>query len=340
MPAMTSQISDAPLLQRTDEALRRPLPAAVVAGRNVLAVIAADILAIPETSLARPWGWIGGSSAEVRYGIYRVSELFERAEVEARRTLARDDIDGGLAAALIAPSDAARWDLQGLLAPLAPTDLDANPGGGEWSIRRTMGHVINGQRAYGWATAWWQERGFAIDDPDLPGTPPDEVYAGLPDEDGDELAGSLWDLRSRLDAVLDLSAERLAGTPEDRLACATRWSGFAVTVAFRMGRWSSHLREHAIQIEKTLAMLGRTPTEPERLVRLTLAAYGRAESVVFGQPHADGAAEVIRTAVVEARESSPTRAGPRRPDRTTVDRRSRPGAGRRSSTQFRAPPER
>ena len=117
------------------------------------------------------------------------------------------------------------------------------------------------------------------------------------------MAGSLEDLRSRLDAILDLSAERLAGMPEELLAAATRWSGFAVTVGFRVGRWASHLREHTIQIEKTLAMLGRTPTEPERLVRLILAAYGRAEAVVFGQPEADAAAEVIRASVVEARQT-------------------------------------
>jgi hypothetical protein len=70
-----------------------------------------------------------------------------------------------------------------------------------------------------------------------------------------------------------------------------------------MARWSSHLREHTIQVEKTLAMLGRAPTEPERLIRLTLAAYGRAEAVVFGQPDADAAAGIIRAAVAEARDT-------------------------------------
>jgi hypothetical protein len=117
------------------------------------------------------------------------------------------------------------------------------------------------------------------------------------------MAGSIGDLRTRLDAILDLSAERLAGTPEERLAVATRWSGFAVTVGFRMGRWSSHLREHTIQIEKTLAMLGRAPTEPARLVRLALAAYGRAVAVVFGQPEANATAELIHASVAEARET-------------------------------------
>ena len=63
-----------------------------------------DILAIPESALARPWDWIGGSQEEVRYGPYRVHELFERAEIEARRALAARARDGGLAADLIAPA--------------------------------------------------------------------------------------------------------------------------------------------------------------------------------------------------------------------------------------------
>lgn len=299
---MTTPI-DSPLLRRTDPALRRPIPQPIVEARQVLAAILADILAVPESSLERPWDWIGGSHEEVRYGAYRVQELLERAEVEARRVLAGRAIDGGLAAALIAPAGAARWDLHGLLAPLLAADLDGDPGGDEWTVRRTLGHVINGQRAYGWATAWWQGKGYDVDDPDLPPAAPDEVYEGLPDEDGPEMAGSLGDLQSRLDAILDQSAERLAGLPEERLGFGTRWSGFAVTVGFRIGRWSSHLREHTIQVEKTLAMLGRAPTEPERLARLALAAYGRAEAVVFGQPDAEAAAEVIRASVAEARET-------------------------------------
>jgi hypothetical protein len=186
---------------------------------------------------------------------------------------------------------------------LSDAEIDADPGGDEWSIRLTLGHTVNGQRAYGWSTAWWQERGFALDDPDLPPSVGDEVFADLPDEATAEASGSLDEIRTRLDAILDLAGERLAGVPEDRLGYGARWSGFSVPVGFRLARWSSHIREHTIQVEKTLAMLGRTPTEPERLVRLTLAAYGRAEAVVFGQPDAEVAAAAIRSAVVEARDT-------------------------------------
>jgi hypothetical protein len=300
---MTPETGDAPLLRHTDPAWRRPLPPGVGEARRLIAPIAAGILAIPESALTRPWAWIGGGEEEARYGVYRLSELFERAEIEARRELQRAGVDGGITAAIIAPGDAARWDLHGLLSPLTAAELDADPGGGEWTIRHALGHTINAQRAYGWATAWWQEQAFAVDDPELPRSASEDLYATLPDQEGPEQAGSFDDIRARLDATLDVSAERLAGMPAERLAYGCRWSGFAVSLGFRLGRWSSHIREHTIQVEKTLAMLGRVPTEPERLVRLTLAAYGRAEAVVFGQAGADSAAEIIRAAVVEARDT-------------------------------------
>jgi hypothetical protein len=300
---MSVSTADEPLIRHTSPELARPLPDATRDARADLAAIVADILAIPESGLEREWAWIGGGEGDVRYGIYRLHELFERAELEAVRDRQASGANGGMAAAIIGPATAARWDLHGLLAPLTDAEIDADPGGGEWSIRLTLGHIVNAQRAYGWSTAWWQDRGFALDDPDLPPRISEEFFAALPDEATTEAAGSLDDIRARLDAILDLSAERLAGIPDERLAHGARWSGFAVPVGFRLGRWSSHIREHTIQVEKTLTVLGRTPTEPERLARLTLGAYGRAEAVVFGQPDADSAAAVVRAAVAEARET-------------------------------------
>jgi hypothetical protein len=101
--------------------------------------------------------------------------------------------------------------------------------------------------------------------------------------------------------VLDRSTERLAGLPAERLAVGARWSGFAVDVGFRMGRWSSHIREHTIQVEKTLVMLDQRPTEVDRLVRLVLGAWGRAEAVVYGAVEADDAMRALASAVAGAR---------------------------------------
>ena len=82
--------------------------------------------------------------------------------------------------------------------------------------------------------------------------------------------------------MTDLAVERLAGISDAQAGFGATWAGFRVTLAFRFGRWSSHIREHAGPgIEKTFDMIGHVPDERARLVRNLLAAYGRAESVVF-----------------------------------------------------------
>lgn len=294
---------DAPLVGHTDPSLARSFPGALAGARADVVAAARDLLAIPETALTRAWGWIGGSEEEVRYGAYRAAEALEQAEIEARTAAAGVDPTDRRAALIVGPATGARWDLHGLLLALDDGLLDAEPGGGEWSLRLVAGHVIASQRAYGWASAWWQAQDYDVADPGLPAAVPELLFAELPDEATTEAAGSVNDLRARLDAILDLSAERLAGLPDERLDRGSRWSGFPVTVGFRLGRWSSHIREHSIQVEKTFASIGHVPNEPARLVRNLLSAYGRAEAVVFGRQGVDDAVERIVRGAAEARET-------------------------------------
>ena len=280
---MTTRPLDSPLLERTDPALARALPSPLIAARaNVLAAGKA-LLDLPESVLSGEWNWIGGSDQEVRYGAYRAAEALELAESEARYVLAADEADETQAARIIGSATAARWDLHGLLLTIDESALDSDPGGEEWTIRLAMGHIISSQRAYGWGTAGWLTNPYQAGDPDLPAALPEEIWKTLPDEATTEAEGSREELRMRLDQVLDLCAERLAGLADERLELAARWSGYPVTVGFRLGRWSSHIREHAIQIEKTMAMLGMVPDESRRLARHVLSAYGRAEAAVFGR---------------------------------------------------------
>jgi hypothetical protein len=83
---------------------------------------------------------------------------------------------------------------------------------------------------------------------------------------------------------VDLSAGVFAPLGDEELAARARWSGVTVDVRFRVTRWSSHMREHTIQAEKTLAMIGHPLTEVERLVRLIAAAWGRLEADLYLWP--------------------------------------------------------
>lgn len=300
---MADTTIDAPLIDNTDPSHARPLQSGLAAVRTDVLAAARELMSIPEDSLTKTWTWKGGSEEEVRYGGYRAAEALEQAEVESRPIVAASEAGERRAARIVGPATAARWDLHGLLVPLDERLLDADPGGGEWSIRLVLGHIVSSQRAYGWGSAWWQSHPHDAIDPTLPKGIPDPFWATLPDESTDEAQGTLDDLRARLDAILDLSAERLAGLPDDRLDLGARWSGFPVTVGFRLGRWASHLREHGIQIEKTFAVIGHVPSEPARLVHNMLAAYGRAESVVFGRQDVDKAVDRIAAGAAEARQA-------------------------------------
>jgi hypothetical protein len=251
---------------------------AVLAIRGDLAAASVDLLAIPDSALETGWQW-RDDEADVRYGLYRAIEAIEEAGAGVARILR--DIGAGRtpAADRIAPATIARWDLHGLLVSMDDATLDRHPGGGEWTARQALAHIVSGQRAYGWFTAWWASR--PLEEP-APDGVPDGVRdgAGLPDDEA-EGAGEVADIRARFDATLDLSAARLAYLDDDGLARRARWAGIPVTVGFRLGRWSAHVVEHTVQLDKTMLVLRRSPSEVERLVRLIHAAYGRLEALVF-----------------------------------------------------------
>lgn len=291
-------LTDNPLILYTYGIEPWPIPEALLAARRDVMAAVRELATLTDADMETPWDWKGGGENEIRYGFYEIFENFERAGIDAEAAIRANNLERGRAADLIAPATAARWDLQGILVRLPDAAWDADPGNEQWTVRQTLGHVIGGQRSYGAATAWWQAQAFPAD-ANLP-----KVRAPLDDllpSDEEEEAGTPAELRARLDEVLDRSAERLAGLPAERLAIGSRWMGFAIDIGFRIGRWSSHIREHTIQVEKTLVMLGHTPTEVDRLIRQILAAWGRAEATVYGSPDGGEAVALLAAAAARAR---------------------------------------
>jgi uncharacterized damage-inducible protein DinB len=290
-----------PVLERYGPPPTIPLAPWLVDARGVVTDAVGVLLHLDDDRLDRRWRWRDDpdGATEVRYVFYRSIESLERATGLVGRAVAAagEPPDGAHAFEL---ATAARWDLHGLLAPLADADLDQDPGGGEWTLRQTLAHVVYVQRAYPAWGAFWMSRGHGGD---LPAQAPEEVGDGFPAE-ADEGLGSLAEIRDRLDGVMDMASERMAALDPSQLATPARWSGYAVDVGFRLGRMSSHLQEHTVQVEKTLDMLGRTPREVDRLARLVLRAYGRLEAVVYALPPTLGEAgrTPLETAVQEVAE--------------------------------------
>jgi hypothetical protein len=255
----------------------------VADARAALEAAGRSLLAVPDgRPLEAAWPWPGSTSeVDVRYGYYRLFELLEAAAAGVVAALANGPVVAAPGARRGAAATVARWSLHGLLLPLSDADLDRDPGNEEWTVRQTLGHMVQSQQFYGSFTAWWLTQA-----PTPAAIPPVALTYEVPSEEA-QSAGSVTNIRARLDALLDLSMARLGGLDEAQLSVPARWSGGEVTVGFRIGRWASHIREHTIQVEKTLVMLDWPTTEVERLVRLIFEAYGRLEETVFGLDAAD-----------------------------------------------------
>jgi hypothetical protein len=259
----------------------RPIPAEVLAFRAAIEGTLLATLQIPDATLTRDWLSPGQPDwYDVRRGLYRIYEVLEEAGARVDRWVEQAAIRPTQAGRILAQANVARWDLHALLLPLTTADLDRRPGGEEWTLRETIAHIVVAQALFTLTTAYWAHQQRAAG---APLVPPALPFDPLPTPEWSD--GALTDLRQRLDTLLDLGVGLLvhldAPAELDKLAL---WFSYEVTVRFRLHRFSGHLREHTVQVEKTLAMLGREPTEVERIARISLGAYGRLEGSLLGLP--------------------------------------------------------
>jgi uncharacterized damage-inducible protein DinB len=275
-----------------------PIAPALGAARGAFARATERFLSVPDEALEREWPWTADGETDVRSGFYVALERLQQARGGVERALVQADVVPGPAWAALAAATEGRWELHGSIASLEDGILDADPGGGAWSVRGTLAHVVESQRGYEWFSAWWVGR---RGEQDLPAHAPEELDEDLPSPQ-EQGSGSLGQVRRRLDALVDLGIGLWLDADDDTLAIRARWMGVPVTVGFRLGRWAAHIEEHTVQIDKTLVSLDRPPSEVARLVRLLHRAFGRLEGatpmLVAGRDH-DGAAAAIGSAARE-----------------------------------------
>jgi uncharacterized damage-inducible protein DinB len=167
-------------------------------------------------------------------------------------------------------------DLTGALAGTSEDDLDHVPTVGQWPVRQVLAHALDAESAFLTAIR------LALDG----------VRAGTP---SGRASREVWEVReaaiadpagSRADALNALfeSHVRVLGELSDVTDAELDtpsffWESEGYPVRFRMHRFDEHMRQHTIQVDKTLVAIGHPPTEAERLVRNLYTALAGVESV-------------------------------------------------------------
>ena len=246
---------------------------------------AATTAALPDEALEREWQWRAHDEEGVRFAFFvTYQELRELAVLVATERAARGPAQT-LAQRILAQHHAAYRDLHGVLAGAGDALLDREPAPGEWPLRTVLEHVVGTEHGFFAVVSHALER-HRRGEP-LERTPRDAIFTYHPEIAFD---GTLAQILARYDELHAKILRQFADLDEGDLAANSLWwEGYPVELGFRLHRFDAHLRQHTIQVEKTLAGIGHRLTESRRLLRLLYGALGEVEGASIGAP--DGAAD-------------------------------------------------
>jgi len=175
-------------------------------------------------------------------------------------------------------------DLTAVLLGIRDEELDLPPAEGQWPLRRVLEHIINGDRVF-YTLVHYAIAHFRAGDGPTQVTDEDMVALLGPDEPFERLMDTAG-LGGILNNYADLHQRilrDLAGMSEAELqAPSPYWEEDLLTVRYRLHRFDAHVRQHTVQVIKTMDAIGRTPNEAKRLLRLVYNALAEVEGALIG----------------------------------------------------------
>jgi DinB family protein len=256
---------------------------------EALELFARHTHALPDADLDLPWAWQAYDEG-LRYAFFRTyEELRELAAATAAERAALGPATT-LAQRALAQYHAAYRDLQALLIGLPDADLDRAPAEGEWPLRKVLEHIVEADGGFYGVIRYALERQRSRGErpAEIPKAFWETVFG--PEEEAafkSAMAGTLAEIYAYYAAFHERVLREFAPISDAEIEAPARyWEGYSLPIRFRLIRFDSHLRQHTIQAEKTLDMLGRRPSEAMRLLRLAYAALAEAEGAALGAPDA------------------------------------------------------
>lgn len=179
-------------------------------------------------------------------------------------------------------------ELQVTLLGISDEQFEQEPAAGEWPLRIILEHIVDAERTfftlihYGLAQ---QQAGTAAPFPFPPGEV--ERVAGSEEDFYDIVDNqSLSAVQQYYDDFHQRILTELTAVSNEHFLGPSPvwWEEEVYSLQYRVHRLDAHLRQHHIQIEKTLLWLDRPETEARRLLRLLFRALADVENILLGVP--------------------------------------------------------
>ncbi len=240
---------------------------------------------LPDSTLDREWVWGAYDEEGVRFAFFRT---YEELRELAARTAAERSAQGltrSAAQCILAQYHSAYRDLQAALLGIGADEANRAPAEGEWPLRQVVAHIVGADLGFFGVVKYALGRHRSGDG--RPAQIPEEAWDVLLGEDEASidamLDGPLVGIQSYHEAFHERVVREFADISDEELAVPSMyWEGYEMSLRFRLHRFDSHLRQHTVQIDKTLEAMGHTPGEAKRLLRLIYAALAEAEGAAIG----------------------------------------------------------
>jgi uncharacterized damage-inducible protein DinB len=237
---------------------------------------------ISDLDLEKPWAWHSYDSEGVRFAFFRTFENLQELAVRLGRVRSNPPTE---AQRILGQYHSAYRDLDAALYRIEPEFHEKPPAEEEWTLRRTLAHIVAADLGF------FVRVKFALDryreDGSGPTEIPDEVWEGIAGEDDDSykalMESSLENLQEYHQGLHNRILTDFEDIEDKLLELPSQyWENEEMSIRFRLHRFESHMRQHTIQIDKSLVLLGIPPSETRRLTRMIFNALGNAESALIG----------------------------------------------------------
>jgi uncharacterized protein len=263
---------------------------------------------LSDADLGQPYRWGAHDEEGVRFALLGTMHELRALAVALAAERRRSGPPMTRAQHALAQYHAAYRDLQAVLLGVSAEEYDRLPAPGEWPLRYVYAHMVAAERHFFALVHYGLRRQHEG------GGGSEELSPKLPDGEANRLLGPMETFRDLMEtgSLADMAAyhtvqhdralSEFSGMSDDQAGGpSVWWEGEPYTLEYRLHRMDAHLRQHTIQIEKTLAAVRGEPNEAMRLVRQVLAALAEVEGILIGAPDLGRKKRSVLATQLEAR---------------------------------------